>query len=350
MDCLEYTTQNTSRNKGSHLTLDERGAIQHLKRLGYSNRDVAREIGCCPATIGNELKRGTAIRKSHRGRPPEYLAKRGQAVYRINKSKPRKKHKIQSCGPFLAWISEQVKVKKWSLDVCVGYARKNHLFPEEQMVCTKTLYNELWNHNLPLTLFDTPLCLKRRRNKHHVCIRGRVRGRTIDERPSFPKDEIGHWEGDTVIGLKSGKESAVLTLLEKASGNYIAMKIAGRNTDAVEKAMESLKAEYGNAFGQIFKSITVDNGPEFEHFSEIERLGSKIYFAHPYSAWERPQNERTNGLFRGYVPKGKSIDRYTADEILQFADELNARPRKKLGYLSPEDLFEAFLDDIYKIS
>ena len=74
-----------------------------------------------------------------------------------------------------------------------------------------------------------------------------------------------------------------------------------------------------------------------------------MYFAHPYSSWERPQNERHNRIFRRYIPKGVSIEKYTAEQILCFADDMNALPRRILGYATPEELFDAFLDQVYSL-
>ena len=91
----------------------------------------------------------------------------------------------------------------------------------------------------------------------------------------------------------------------------------------------------------------MDNGSEFADFAQVENWGTKVFFAHPYTSWERPQNERHNGLFRAFVPKGASIEGFTDEDILAAADELNGRPRKKLGYCTPEELFEAFLDAVY---
>lgn len=95
--------------------------------------------------------------------------------------------------------------------------------------------------------------------------------------------------------------------------------------------------------------MTADNGPEFETFSKFESLGTKIYFTHPYSSWERPQNERHNGLLRDFIPKGMSIELFTDEDILNMADELNQRPRRILGYHSPTELFDMFLDEVYSI-
>ncbi len=113
--------------------------------------------------------------------------------------------------------------------------------------------------------------------------------------------------------------------------------------------MEQLHQQYGEHFAEVFRSITTDNGSEFADFSSNECYGSEIYFAHPYSSWERPVNERTNRLLRRFIPKGKSIHDYSDEQILAFADEINALPRKRLDYLTPEELFEEQLDRIYKI-
>ena len=136
----------------------------------------------------------------------------------------------------------------------------------------------------------------------------------------------------------------------KKTDYYMAIKIPGKDADSVIAALEVLREEYGEAeFSEVFKTITADNGNEFERLAEIESWGSKVYFAHPYSSWERPQNERHNRLFRRYVPKGRSIDDYSAEQILSYADEMNAYPRRILGYSSPEEFFDEFLDQVYSI-
>jgi IS30 family transposase len=111
--------------------------------------------------------------------------------------------------------------------------------------------------------------------------------------------------------------------------------------------MRTLHDEFGEHFADIFKTIMVNNGSEFADFAQVEQWGTKVFFAHPYSSWKRGQNERHNGLFRAFVPKGQSIEPYTAENLLAAADELNGRSRKKLGYRTLEELFEAFLDSVY---
>lgn len=104
------------------------------------------------------------------------------------------------------WVVEQVITRNWSLDTCLGYARKHELFPIEEIPCTKTLYNELWAGNLPLTPFDVPEALTRNRKEHKARANKRILGTGIDERPEIAslRIECGHWEIDTVVGHKAG--------------------------------------------------------------------------------------------------------------------------------------------------
>ena len=165
---------------------------------------------------------------------------------------------------------------KWSLDACVGDARRHGLFPQSEMVCTRTLYREAWAGNLPLVITELPEAVKRksthpskpRENKKH-------HGKSIDLRPEIASQRIeeGHWEGDTVVGKRAGKEAAVLSLLEKKTENYIVFWIPGKTSEAVMAAMRMLKEEFGDRFAQVFKTITVDNGPEFADFAQCEDWG-----------------------------------------------------------------------------
>lgn len=349
MDCQDYITVPPERKRGQHLGAEERGAIQQLKKQGYSLRTIAGYINCSPSTVLYELRRGTPPRRSQKGRTPGYSAKRGQAVYKSNRMHCKKPHQIIHCSTFISWVVQQVREHRWSLDACVGYARLHRLFKEEEMVCTKTLYNELEKGNLPLSIFEVPEVLKRKRSKGKCRINKRPKGRSIDERPSVVDDRVepGHWEADTVVGRRNGKEAVVLSLIERVTDNYLAIHIPGKNSQAVMEAMKALHAEYGELFSKVFKTITTDNGSEFEDFAQIQQWGTEVYFAHPYSSWERPVNERHNGLFRRYIPKGISMERYDPEDVLSFADELNGLPRRRLGYATPEELFEAFLDSIY---
>jgi transposase, IS30 family len=130
---------------------------------------------------------------------------------------------------------------------------------------------------------------------------------TLSWRPPEVADRntFGHWESDTVLGRKRSGEAAVFTIVERMTGYYLSIRIDGKTTTGIASAMEQ------------------------------------------HSAWERPVNERTYRILRKYIPKGCAINGFTAEQIFMFADELNATPRKRLGYQTPDELFDAHLGRIY---
>ncbi|HEY5521600.1 MAG TPA: IS30 family transposase, partial [Desulfuromonadaceae bacterium] len=224
MDNHDYITEEPERRRGQHLQREERGTIQHLHRMKWTLRQIAKQVDCSASTVLNELHRSTPPRTRSRGRTPGYSAKRGQAVYKANRSHCHKPHKVNGLTAFMGWVVEQVRDHHWSLDACVGYARLHELFKDDEMVSTKTLYNDLWAGRSPLSLFEMPDVLKRSRTKRNCRINKRPKGNSIEQRPSVvdARIELGHWEADTVVGLRNGKEAVVFTLVERVTDNYIA--------------------------------------------------------------------------------------------------------------------------------
>lgn len=349
MACPKYSTEMAERKKGQHLRMEERGAIKALEKQGLGVRAIARAIGCAPTTVTNELRRGTPARKSTRGRTPSDSPRQGEAVYAANRANCHRPTQTEKCSNFIEWVGTQIREHKWSLDACCGYAKLHDLFEATEMVCTRTLYNMVWRGDVSIKPTELPEALKRKATKHREMANKRHYGASISTRPEIAclRLEEGHWEGDTVVGKRAGQESVVFSLLEKKTETYLAFRILGKTSEAVMGLMTALHDEYCENFSRIFKTITVDNGSEFADFAQVEQWGTKAFFAHPYTSWERPQNERHNGLFRAFVPKGASIEAFSDEDILSAADELNGRPRKKLGYRTPEELFDAFLDAVF---
>ena len=174
--------------------------------------------------------------------------------------------------------------KRWSLDACYGYAKTSKLFSNSEMVCVKTLYNYVDSMLLALRNIDLPLKVRRHKRRHNIKENLKHLGRSIDERPDeiASRNEFGHWEIDTVIGSKSKSDNVVLTLVERLTRKYIAIKIDGKTASAVSVAMKSLQKYYGDKFSHIFKTITSDNGSKFAELAELENnTTTKVYFAHP---------------------------------------------------------------------
>ena len=173
----------------------------------------------------------------------------------------------------------------------------------------------------------------------------RLYGLSIAERPEVinRREEFGHWEIDTVVGRKDSK-AVLLTLDERSTRFRYIIKITGRSMSAVEEGIKALRKLYGKVFDSVFRSITSDNGSEFASLPQL-LPGLPVYYAHPYSAYERGLNEKQNSLIRRFLPKGSSFDRVSADKILEIQNWINRLPRKSFAYASPEELFSAVLLD-----
>ena len=130
---------------------------------------------------------------------------------------------------------------------------------------------------------------------------------------------------------------------------YLFAERKNHSAKAVDEALDELFATFGDKYLEVFKTITSDNGSEFANLSRLEEKGIGIYFTHPYTSCEKGTVECHNRMLRRFIPKGKSIDDYSADEIMIFADIMNALPRKLLGYHTPEELFDAELERPPKI-
>ena len=226
---------------------------------------------------------------------------------------------------------------------------RNGTFPRSEMVCTKTLYNYVDLGLLPIKNIDLPEKLRRNTKAKKARENRKILGQSIEERPEIVKfrTEFGHWEIDTVIGKKDENEPCVLTLVERMTRMCIWVKAHNHTAEAISEALQKVISYFGGQRDQVFKTITGDNGSEFAGLSLLENGTLKVYFTHPYSSCEKGTNECHNRMLRRFIPKGKSISDYTADEICFFADCINGLPRKILGYATPEELFERQLDRIY---
>ena len=350
MDHIHSTTNSAVRQKGRHLTSFDRGQSKALRKAGKSYREIALELNCSPSTICYELKRGTPPRTGRRGRPRSYSPQLGEALYHEHRRNCHRHFKATADNQCIIWAIEKMIREHYSPDACVGEARRKHLFAESEIICTRSLYNSIWSGRLsvaPLDLLEAA-GRRKRKSKGQAHKHKKLYGKSIDERPEeiASCSDFGHWEIDTVIGHKKGKEAVVLTLLEMRSRMYLAMKIPGKNSESVMTALEQIRSQYGSRFSSVFKSITADNGAEFSNLSALEKEGTQVYFAHPYSSWERAKNERHNRMLRRYIPKGVSIETFSPSEVCAFADSINKLPRKILQYETPEAIFHRFLDSV----
>ena len=347
---MDYSNNNTESRKNKHLNFQERMTIQLRLKDGLSAYRISKELNRSINTVLNEIQRGTTTQIKQGKHIELYLADTGEAIYKKHRLNSCRTFKRLECCDFINYAVDKIKHDSWSPDACVGNALETGKFERSEIVCTKTLYNYIDLGLLFVKNADLPMKLRRNTKPTMVKKHKKKLGRSIEERPNDinNREEFGHWEIDTVIGEKSGNDCVLLTILERKTRNAIVRKIASKTADAVMNELRSIRNVYGDQFSQVFKTITGDNGSEFADLSTLEAdADTKVYFTHPYSSFEKGTNERHNGLIRRFIPKGKRMSNYNANDIAFIEDWMNTLPRRILKYKTPEELFEAQLDIIY---
>jgi len=334
----------------THLTLQERGMIFALLKEKRSIRYIAQQLQRNPGTISREVKRGTTSQlRSNLTTYEAYFPETGQAIYAKHRSASGFLCKIHLVEPFLQFAETKILRDNWSPDAVVGYCRSHPEWMGKELVCTKTLYNYIDQGLLKTRNLDLLLKVRRKTKRQILRKNKRVLGQSIELRPTDVENrqEFGHWEIDTVIGKRSN-DQALLTLTERRTRQELIIPLARKDSSSVRTGLEELKEQFGLRFPQVFRSITADNGAEFSDLAALgESWNNNVYFAHPYSSWERGTNERHNGLIRRFIPKGKPISEVAPATIQRIQDWCNQLPRKILGYKTPQQCFD---EELIKIA
>lgn len=309
----------TPRRKCEHLTKAERKTIARMLQEGANKAEIARALFRDKSTIKREIKRGSVIqikRKPYESRNPKnesiyetkYFADVGQRMYNNNRAKCGGKNKLAKCSDLVNFVEEKIMgSEKWSPDAAIGYA-KIHKIVTCEGFCTKTFYN--WIDEGLVKVKNNDLLLKvRRKPKSTRKERKKILGKCIEERPAIveTREEFGHWEGDGIVG--KGRKGHLITLVERKIGIGFLFNAGSRDDKKIVEIVDSLQKQYGSHFSKIFKTLTFDNGSEFANSTAMEgNERTSVYYAHPYSSFERGTNENWNGIVRRFIPKGKCFD------------------------------------------
>lgn len=316
--------------KKSQLTLEQRYQIQAYLEAGKNQAELARLISKDKSVISRELKRNKPDRGPYRARYAQQLA----AIRKERLKRPRK-----LTTPMKQKIIKELTEEQWSPRQIKGKADKEGL----AMVSHECIYQlirsdkqaggDLYTH--------TRHQLKHRKRPlggRKISIKDKV---SIDNRPAVvnEKKRFGDWEIDTIVGAHN--KGAILTLVERQTGFVMIKKLPkGKSAKGLAKEVIDMLLPYKEAV----HSITADNGTEFaEHKLIAKKLNSAFFFAHPYSSWQRGLNENTNKLIRQYVPKKQGFHLYSQQHITHIQHKLNRRPREKLNYNNPKQIFYAKL-------
>jgi len=311
------------------LTEEDRIEIYAMKQAGKEQNKIALKLGVHSSTISRELARNTGLRGY---RPKQAQQKTLHRRFTARKALKMKPETIDYIESKLAeqhspeQIAERMKLDPGWHGPAVSHER---------------IYQHVWQDKAQGGMLYKYLRIggtkQRRKRRNSRDMRGTIKNRVgIQERPNIVerKIRIGDWEGDTVVG--KNHQGALVTLVDRKSKLTLIGKVDRYTAEAVEITIISLM----ELLPRRNYTLTVDNGKEFaSHESIADTLQIKVYFADPYSAWQRGLNENTNGLIRQYVPKGSDVRSLTDRQIQHIMDRLNNRPRKSLGFLTPNEVF-----------
>jgi len=330
---------------GRYLSEAEREVIDLGLADGLTPAEIARQLGRPACTVSRELSRnGTLARRA--GGPVHYRAARAQAQAEQRARRP-KPTKLAANAELSAEV-EAGLTQRWSPEQISGVLRRE--FPDrlEMQVSHETIYRELYVQGRGELRRDLHKCLRtgralRKPRTSATQRRARITDMVlIGDRPAEVEDRAvpGHWEGDLIVGRNSG--SAIGTLVERTTRFTMLLHLPGRHdAEAVRDAMLAIMPTLPLA---LRRSLTWDQGVEMARHAEITfALDMPIFFCDPHSPWQRGSNENTNGLLRQYFEKGTDLSVHSAQHLLEVSAQLNARPRKTLGYASPAEALAELL-------
>lgn len=310
--------------KYTHLTQEERYQIKAYIQIGKSKIDIAAELGRHKSTISREIERNTGGKGY---RPKQAHDKAKDRLKNANKA-------IKMTPELITKIEGMIRLD-WSPEQISGRL----LNDESIFISHESIYQHILNDKKKGGDLYTHLrCQKKNKKRYGTKSndkRGKIKDRvSIENRPQIVEEKTrkGDWEGDLVIG--KNHKRALVTLADRKTKKVKIAIIDSKEADGVEAAVTELLKE------ETVHTVTFDNGKEFSNHKEIAKnTGAKIYFAHPYSSWERGLNENTNGLIRQYFPKGSSFKSITRADVKRVESTLNNRPRKTLSYCTPNEIY-----------
>lgn len=324
--------------KYTRLCYDERIEIYKLLALKQSLSQIAQTLGRNKSTISREVKQfGRDAYIHHKGE--------WSAVVRGSNRRSGKTKMMQN--PALhEYVLDKLR-RKWSPDQ-ISVSLRNH-YPNNKLmqISHEAIYLYIYLHSKK-ELKDMLINELRQQRKSRGNVRRGSDKRTtipdavrIDERPVevIGREIPGHWEGDLILG--KDRASAIGTLVERSTRAVILVHLKARDSKTVRLAFQK---KFNTLPSLMKKSMTYDNGVEMaQHKLFTKNTKVNVYFTHPYSPWERPTNENTNGLLRQYFPKGTDLSLISKDRLQFVQDELNERPRRTLNYRTPMEVFNEMI-------
>lgn len=336
-----------------HLKWEDRLSIERMLKIGTKPQKIAEALGVCVKTIYNEIKRGMCVQRTSDYEFVErYCADVAERKYQDNLRAKGPDIKLGKDFAFAEYIENQIINEKRSPGAALAQIAIDGL-QFDTSICETTLYNWIYRGDVFLNVTEENLLYKGSHRKPEDRDRQKrarpAAGDTIEQRPAEvdSRNTFGNWEMDSIVGCK-GSKAALVVLTERLTRYPFVMWVPDHTMESVVRALDRKERRMGAEFRNIFKSITVDNGCEFQNCKGMERSRrarkprTKVYYCHPYSAYERGSNENMNRIIRRFFPKGTNFDNVTAAEVAEVETWLANYPRKILGWKTPQMLFEHY--------
>ena len=312
-----------------HLAAAQRGNIETLLQEKYTNKEIAQKLGRDPGTISREIKKGLDGSGVYRA----WLA---QVAYEANRKRCKQIPKLDHPANhrLRSWIVACLQ-KGWDPSMISGRMKAEGYIT----VCAETIYEWIYASTYAIAekLYQYLRQGKKRRTKHtgRSSHKSRIPNRvSIHERPQIVADKarLGDWEGVSVIYTH---KHAINTVNERLSGLVAFTKLTAKT------AVQTIEAVISKLRDYTAHTITFDNGSEFtQHGLITKALDIAVYFADPYSSWQRGANENSNRQLRAYLPKRSDIRKLTQKELDNIAWELNNKPRRRLNWHTPQEVYD----------
>jgi IS30 family transposase len=327
--------------KHKHILEKDRIIIEAMLNAGQEKSAIITVIGCSAKTLDREIKRGTwecLIGKTYET-VKKYSWDVAQRKHDENGKNKGRYAKINDMPELRKFVETQIKKHNYSPEAALMKAKENGFNVE---ISVKTLYNNIDSGEIDVSRKDLlrKEGWKQFQSKPRKALNN-LKGESIDNRPEEAnnRSEYGHWEMDLIVSCVGGK-GALLTLTERKTRQEIIVRLPDKTQRSVKRAIDRLERKHGGDFKTKFKTITVDNGSEFLDFTSLEMSFKrdekrfKMYYAHPYSCWERGSNENANGIIRRFFPKGTDFNKVGIAKIQAVEDWMNDYPRRILGGIS----------------
>lgn len=323
----------------SRLSITEREILYKGLAEGKMQKDIAKELNRHPSSISREIRKDGMSRFSYRPSHGEKSAKRESL-------KRRRKYKLIEDQELAKIIEDKIRLK-WSPELICGVFKKQFPNSPYMHVSHETIYRYIYSIEDKEHRESLVNCLRQSRKRRRPRKKGSSKRTTIrnlvsiHDRPTEAENrEIpGHWEGDLIIGKEH--KSAIGTLVERSTRFTIIVSFQGNLTTMA--VCHAFAAALGIFPSHMIKSLTYDRGTEMsghQWFTEV--TGIPVFFADPYSPWQRGTNENTNGLIRDYLPKRTDFREVPDQELMKIQNALNHRPRKSLDFFTPDEMFQWF--------